>query len=478
MPDDLKPTNVYRPKPGNRILRITKLQPFRIITPEVKERKPIAVSLWALVWGFALIIAVGTIMLTSPISSKSGEWTPFVDSLFTSTSAVCVTGLVVVDTLDHWNYFGQGVIAILIQLGGLGFVTSSTILIIAARRRIGLRDRILISESAGVSGIGGVVRLTRNIVIFTLATELVGAAIFYLHFSSQFGPELGAWKSVFQAISAFNNAGFDLFGGFLSLTGYHSDPLVLLTTAALVILGGISFVVLANIFNSRGIGKSSVDTKLVLMVTFLLLAAGTLFLLITEFNNPNTLGPMTLPDKILNAFFHSVTPRTSGFNSIDVGAMAIYSIFFTMVLMFIGGAAGSTAGGIKVNTFGMLVATVWYTVRGREYPGAFGREFQSQQIYRAITLLVISLALIILVFVVLSITENFSSYRLLFETISAFGTVGLTTGVTPDLSVVGRVMIILTMFIGRLGPLTLMMVLARLQHPSKYRLPQESIRIG
>ena len=478
MPNNLILNNPYRPKPGNRVLRITKLQPFHITLPRIRRRKPIGVSLWILVYGFALMIAAGTILLMLPISSISGQWTSFINSLFTATSAVCVTGLVVVDTLDHWNYFGQAVIMILIQLGGLGFMTSATILLIAARRRIGLQERILISESAGVSGIGGVVRLTRNIVFFTLITEAIGAMVFYIHFSVEFGWQAGIWKSIFQAVSSFNNAGFDLFGGFRSLTGYQSDYLIILTTAGLIILGGISFVVVANFFISHGLRRSSVDTKLVLLVTLILLALGTLFLLITEFNSPQTLGNLTLPDKILNAFFQSVTARTAGFNSLNIGALAIYSIFVIMILMFIGGASGSTAGGIKVNTLGILIAIIWDTIRGREYPGAFGREFPFQLIFRAITLLVISLGLIVGVFVVLSITEDFPSYKILFEIVSAFGTVGLTTGITPDLSIIGRAMIIITMFVGRLGPLTLTMVLARAQHPSKYRYPQETIRIG
>jgi trk system potassium uptake protein TrkH len=424
------------------------------------------------------MIIIGAVLLMLPVSGKSGQWTPFVNCLFTATSSVCVTGLAVVDTFDHWTYFGQAIILILIQLGGLGFMTSTTILLMAAGRRIGLRERILISEAIGSTRIGGVVKLVRNIVLFTLITEAVGAVIFFVRFSSQNTWNLAIWKSVFQAVSAFNNAGFDLFGSFRSLTEYRNDHLVILTTAGLVILGGISYVVLENLFRSRGIKRTLINTKLVLLVTAILLGLGTVLILVVEYNNPETLGTLPVPDKILNSFFQSVTSRTSGFATVDIGAMTLYALFFTMILMFIGGASGSTAGGIKVNTLGILIATVWNTVRGRENPAAFGREIYIQQIFRAMTLLMISLALIAIVFLVLSFTENFSSISILFETISAFGTVGLTTGITPGLSVTGRLIIVILMFIGRLGPLTLILVLSKNQRPSLYHLPKEAVRIG
>jgi trk system potassium uptake protein TrkH len=390
----------------------------------------------------------------------------------------CVTGLVVVDTLDHWNLFGQIVIVIMMQLGGLGFMISTSLLMIASRRKIGLRERILVGESVGVSRIGGVIRLARNILWFTLIAEFIGALLFYIRFSVENQWPLSLWKSIFQSISAFNNAGFDLFGGFRSLSAYSGDYLVLLTTAGLIILGGISFVVIHNVFRARGLHHSSVDTKLVLLITLILLVAGTLVVLVTEYSNPQTLGNMPLPIKILNSFFQSVTSRTAGFNVLNIGAFAVYTLFFTMILMFIGGASGSTAGGIKVNTLGLIIATIWATIKGREHPGAFGREFPLEQIFRGMTLLVLSLGLITLAFLILSITENFPSINILFETISAFGTVGLTTGITPDLTISGKIIIIIMMFIGRLGPLTLVLALARNKQISKFRYPKETVRIG
>jgi trk system potassium uptake protein len=469
----------YRPRPGDKTYHVPRMVTQHITLTRIRPHKPlIGVSLLSFVYGFAAMIALGTVLLMLPLASNAGKVTPFVDCLFTATSGVCLTGLVVVDTLDHWSLFGQIVILVLIQLGGLGFMTSTTLLMIAIGRKIGLRERILTGESVGLSQIGGVVRLSRNIFLFSLISEAIGTLLFFLRFSSLYPWPLNLWKSIFQAVSAFNNAGFDLFGGFNSLTGYYNDYLVLLTTAALIILGGISFVVINNLYRARGLHNSSVDTKLVLLITLLLLAAGTLIVFALEYNNPQTLGNMPLPLKVLNAFFQSVTARTSGFNSLSTPALTLYALFFIMVLMYIGGASGSTAGGIKVNTIGLIIITVWNTIRGKEHPGVFGREFPPEQIFRGMTLLVISLGLIAVVFFILSFTETFPSFKILFETVSAFGTVGLSTGITPFLSIPGKLVIVLTMFIGRLGPLTLVMSLARVQNKAAYRYPQGSVRIG
>jgi trk system potassium uptake protein len=468
----------YQQRPGDKVYRVPRLQPLRIILPKIRPKRPLGFSLLTLVYGFAAMIALGTVLLILPISSNSGESTNFVNCLFTSTSAVCVTGLVVVDTLEHWSIFGQVVILVLIQFGGLGFMTVTTVLLMAAGRRIGLRGRLLLTESVGVSGMGGIVRLTRNILFFTLIAEFAGAIIFFVRFSDQYTWPMAIWKSIFQSVSAFNNAGFDLFGGFRSLSGYHSDYLVVLTTSALIILGGISFVAVNNIFRSRGLHTSSVDTKLVLLITVILLLLGSVVFLVVEFGNPGTLGNLPLSEKILNAFFQSVTTRTAGFNTFNTGALSSYALYFTMILMFIGGAAGSTAGGIKVNTFGMIITTIWNTIRGTEHPGIFGREFPVQQIFRGMALLVLSFGIIVIVFLILSFTDHFPSIKILFETISAFGTVGLSTGITPTLSTTGKIFIIIMMFIGRLGPLTLTMALAKAQRNSQFRYPQESIRIG
>jgi trk system potassium uptake protein TrkH len=288
-----------------------------------------------------------------------------------------------------------------------------------------------------------------------------------------------AWKAVFQAVSAFNNCGLDLFGNhFSSLLGYQTDTTVILTTAALIILGGISFMVVADVINVRRFGRLLLDSKIVLVTTLGLLVVGTVVILVTEYGNAATLGPMSVPHKLLTSFFQSVTPRTAGFSSINIGGMETYSQFFIILLMFVGGAAGSTAGGIKVNTFGMLVATIWSTIRGNEHAGVFGREFTNQQIHRALSLVMLALTLIFIVVLVLTVTEKFGFLNLLFETVSAFGTVGLSTGITPGLSVAGKLIITAVMFIGRLGPLILVLSLTQRQQPSTYRYPHDEVRIG
>jgi trk system potassium uptake protein TrkH len=325
---------------------------------------------------------------------------------------------------------------------------------------------------------GGLVRLVRRIAFFTIVVELIGTAIFYLHFSVEHPLETAVWKAVFQSVSAFNNAGFDIFGSFRSMLDYQTDTLVILTTGALVILGGISFMVVMDIGAMRRFARLLLDSKIVIVTTVALLILGTGVFLLTEYSNSDTLGPLSFPYKLLNAFFHSVTPRTAGFSTVNVGSMADYSLFFTILLMFVGGAAGSTAGGIKVNTFGMLIATMWSSLKGKEHAGAFGREFTSQQIHRALALVMLALGLITVVVFILTVTEDFRFLSILFETFSAFGTVGLSTGITPDLSIAGKMIISVTMFVGRLGPLILALSLIQRQLPSKYRYPQDEVRVG
>jgi trk system potassium uptake protein TrkH len=444
----------------------------------VAKTRSTVISPVILVYGFAGVIILGMVLLMLPISSNSGEFTSPVNAFFTATSAVCVTGLVVVDTADYWNGFGQAVILALIQIGGLGFMTSATILFIMFGRRIGLKQRRLIGSSLGLEKMGGLVRLVQRMAIFTIVVELIGTAIFYSHFSVEHPLETAVWKAVFQSVSAFNQAGFDLYGSFRSITEYQTDTLMVLTTGALVVLGGISFVVVADIGAVRRFARLHLDSKIVLITTAALLVLGTVVFLLTEYSNPGTLGPLSLPYKILNAFFHSITPRSSGFSTIHVGSMADYSLFFAILLMFVGGAAGSTAGGIKVNTFGMLIAAMWSTLKGREHTGAFGREFTSQQIHRALALVMLALGLITVVVFILTVTEDFRFLSILFETFSAFGTVGLSTGITPDLSIAGKLIISVTMFIGRLGPLILALSLIQRQLPSMYRYPHDEVRIG
>ncbi|RPJ20386.1 MAG: Trk family potassium uptake protein, partial [Planctomycetaceae bacterium] len=361
---------------------------------------------------------------------------------------------------------------------GLGFMTSSTILFFLLGRRVGLRERILLRESHGVSPIGGVLRLTRRVLLVTALIEGTGVIVLFVRFAMEFPADWALWMAVFHSVSAFNNAGFDIIGGFRSLTVFNGDPVVLLTFGSLFVLGGISFTVIVDLWDSRNWRSLVLDTKLVLFTTAALLAVGTLGILVLEHSNGATLGPMDVPGRVANSLFTAATPRTAGFNSIDTAQMTQAGLFLTIALMYIGAASGSTGGGIKVNTFGVLTSAVISSIRGRDRAAAFGRELPQDHINRALTVSLLALGLVFLVTLVLSSIERFTLLQLLFEATSAFGTVGLSTGITPDLSPLGKLIIILTMYIGRVGPLTVALALAEREKPDAYRLPEGRVKIG
>lgn len=446
------------------------------VEPYRPPRPPTRTSL-LLALGFLAAIALGSILLSLPVANQEGVVTPFITALFTATSAVCVTGLVVVDTRDYWSPFGQAVILILIQVGGLGFLTSSTILLILVRRRLSLRERIWLKESHGVVPLGGVLSLTRQVTVVTLTLQALGTIVLFLRFATELPLDAALWMGLFHSVSAFNNAGFDLIGGFRSLTGYAGDPVVVLTVAVLVLIGAISFVVLAEIAVERSFRRLLMDSKLVLVSIAGILAIGTLSLLLIEYDNPETLGPMNWPVRMMNAFFMTVS-RTSGFSTVNVGAMTEGSLLIMMAMMYIGGAAGSMAGGIKVNTFAALTAAVFSAIRGKTVTTAFGREISHDQIYRALTIALVGLWIVFLLTLLLTFTEDFGLLDLMFEATSAFGIVGLSTGLTPDLSTPGKLMVAVTMYAGRVGPLTLALALLQRERAAPYKFPEGRIRIG
>ena len=430
------------------------------------------------VYGFAGLIALGTVLLMLPASSADGRWTPFVDALFTSTSAVCVTGLVVVDTATYWSGFGEAVILGLIQVGGFGFMTSSTLLFLLIGRRATLREQLLLKEALGTGNLGSVRHLARKVIIFTLVTEVVGAAILTVRFAAEMEIGQALWWGTFHAVSAFNNAGFDLTGDYRSLIPYSHDPVVLLAIAALLMTGGISFTVVEDLLRHRRFARLALDTKLVLVTTVALIGLGTLGILFTEWSNPDTLGGMGLGPRLLNGFFQGVAPRTAGFASVDIGKMTEPGLLVVVALMFVGGASGSTAGGIKVQTFTLLFFAIVSTVRGLHDVEVFQRRVPIGEVLRALSVALIALALIFLVAFSLNLTEGSRFLALFFEAFSAFGTVGLSTGVTPQMSTAGRVLLIVTMFAGRLGPLTLALALTAREHRAPYHWAEESVKIG
>ncbi len=436
-----------------------------------------------LVLGFLGVILLGTALLSLPVASATGRPAPFLDALFTAVSAVTVTGLVVRDTATAWSPFGQAVILLLIQVGGLGIMTTSTLFALLRGKRITLPERLAIQTALGHIELAGVVRLTKLILLTTLVVEGIGAVLLSLRFLGEFPAPRALWLGLFHAVSAFNNAGFDLFT--TSLVRFQEDPFVLLTFALLIITGGMGFTVLADLIRlawDRTAGRRhvlSVQTRFVLTLSGLFLLLGTVLVLLWEGDNPDTLGGLGPGAKVLNAFFMATTTRTAGFNSVPVPGLREVTLFFFLILMFVGASPGGTGGGVKTTTFGVVAMAVWATIRGRPDVVIFGRRMAREVVDRSLAIVAISLSLVTAAVLVLGVTERAPLLPLLFEAVSAFGTVGLSVGITPELSDAGRLVIALTMFVGRLGPLTLAMALARPEVvPQPIRYPTEKVMVG
>lgn len=434
-------------------------------------------SYQTLVLGFAALILFGALLLMLPAASASGHSLNFLDALFTATSAVCVTGLVVVDTGTQFSLWGQLIIIVLIQIGAIGIMTASTLFAILLGKKIQLKERLLMQEALNQLSLEGVVRLTLNVVKMTLLIECIGGTLLAIRWYGDFGLQ-GIYFGYWHAISNFCNAGFDLFGNFRSLTGYTGDIIVNFTIMALITLGGIGFTVLADLWHYQTFAKLQLHTKLVLTASLLLLAAGFLVIAVLEYNNPATLGPLPWFDKLLAALFQSVTPRTAGCNTIDIGSLQPATLFFIIILMFIGASPASTGGGVKTSTFGVGLAALWSLLRGSNSAISFSRQIPAPTIYRAFSIIFLSSLLVISITMLLCVTEQAPFLNLLFETVSAFGTVGLSTGITPSLSPLGKLALIVTMFAGRLGPVTLITALALRQKKSVIKYPDGKIIIG
>lgn len=430
-----------------------------------------------LVLGFAGLILAGALLLTTPMASATGERVGFVDALFTATSAVCVTGLVVVDTGTRFSTFGHLVIIVLIQAGGLGIMTMATLMALLMGKKIKLRERLVMQEALNQLTVAGIVRLTQYIIKTTLLIEFVGGTILAIRWYQDFGLK-GIYFGYWHAISAFCNAGFDLFGGYRSLTGYVDDVTVNIIISSLIILGGIGFSVMADIRENRRFSKLTLHSRLVLVTSAVLISLGTVIILALEWGNPDTLGDLSLKGKMLASYFQSVTPRTAGYNTIDIGKMESASIFFIVLLMFIGASPGSTGGGIKTSTFGVLVAAIWALIRGKEDVEMFERRIPKSLVYKAFALGFMASVLVIAVTMIMSVTEKAPFLNILFEVVSAFGTVGLTTGITPTLTVSGKLWLIITMFAGRVGPVTLALALAMRQGRTLVQYPEGKAIIG
>lgn len=429
--------------------------------------------------GFALIILIGSFLLSLPMATQDGEGLNGLNAFFTTTSATCVTGLVVVDTGTTFSLFGQIVILSLIQVGGLGFMTFATFLALLVGRKISFRQRLLLQESLNYSSPQGIVRLAKTILLFTLVAEGIGSILLAIRFSFDMPLQKAIYFGIFHAVSNFNNAGFDIMGDYRSLTAYVDDPTVTLVVSFLIILGGIGFIVVHDLYENRSIKKMSLHTKVVLTTTAILLVAGTLVIFILEYNNPKTLQPLSFGGKVLASFFHSVTPRTAGSNTLNIPDLTISTLFLTIILMFIGASPGSTGGGIKTTTFATLMGAAWSQIKGKRDVEFFRMRIIPTMIYKSLTITLIAMLVVIGVTMLLSITEKTDDFLLIFfETVSAFGTVGLSMGITPELTPFGKIIIAITMFIGRLGPLTVAIALAEQMKKEHYRHPKGKFMIG
>ena len=432
------------------------------------------------VLAFAVAVLVVTALLLLPVAAEPGEATTFRQALFTATSAVCVTGLAVVDTPTHWSTFGEVVILVGIQAGGFGIMTLASLLGLLASRRLGLSSRLMTTWETKAEGLGDVRRVLRGVARTTLLVEATVAVALTARFWLGYDQELGtaAYRGVFHAVSAFNNAGFSLYSD--SLLGFTSDPYVCLPIAAAVVLGGLGFPVLFELRRELTTPSTwSLHTKTTLLTYALLLAGGTTLITAFEWTNPSTLGPLSTPGKLLAGFFQGgVQPRTAGFNSLDYAQMEPASLLVTDVLMFIGGGSASTAGGIKVTTFMILFFAIVAEARGEPHVDAFGREVSSAVLRQALTVALLGVALVVTGTLVLLAVSGLPLDAVLFEVISAFATVGLSTGITADLPAAGQYVLVVLMFLGRTGPVTLATALVLRERRRLYRRPEERVLVG
>ena len=432
-----------------------------------------------LVMGYFIVIITGTILLMLPIATSGSQGLNFVDALFTATSATCVTGLIVVNTAAVFSVFGQVVIMVLIQIGGLGIMTMSTMAGLILGRRISYKERLIIQDDLQEFSISNVIHLVKYVITFTVVIQGAGALLFFVRLVTRYEPLRALYFSVFHAVSAFNNAGFDIFGN--SLESFTGDFIINFVVMGLIIMGGLGFVVLVELYRTKDwkrLRNFSLQTKIVLLVSFLLLVIGFFMILLLEFDNSATMEDLSWGHKIISSLFLSVTPRTAGFNTLPTGDLRVSTLFFVILLMFIGASPGSTGGGIKTTTFGAMMMSTWNLIKGRSKVEIFKREVNLEVIEKAFAITLLAAMLVITVTMVLVVNEGLPFVDILFESVSAFGTVGLSTGVTPQLSNLGRILITMTMFAGRVGPLTLAIAFAKRRQKGIYHYPREDIMVG
>lgn len=483
----------FRPRrrPIDNIIRLRRRRELSPTVAEVeppKQNKPLFGTTAILLLGFALLIAAGGGLLTLPIAQNGTGFTAFEAAFFTSVSAVTVTGHTVVDTSTYWSTFGQAVIFMLMMVGGLGFMVISTFILLLIGQRSTLQERLLtrnlMRDTVGVDQMGGLRHLGRAVIGVVFLLYAIGAVVIFLQINGidGVGNLRSVWHSIFLSVSSFNNAGFNIIPevpGGSSLTRFFSDPGLLITMTVLMILGGLGWVLVVDVFRKRRISRFSLETKLVLVTSIVLWVLGAFVLYLAEFNNSATMGDFSWFDKIFGAIFSSVSGRTAGFSIMDFGEVKDVTKSTFSGLMFIGGAAGSVAGGIKVATFAVLMAAVISSLKGRPHAEAFGREIHQSQLHRALTVAVLGFAFILVSATVLTTLEPDIPFQdIIFDTVSAFGTTGASTGIIADTGLAAKILFMALMYVGRLGPVVLALALATEDDTEVYRFAQESVKIG
>jgi len=483
----------FRPRrrPIDNIIRLRRRRELSPTVAEVetpKQNNPLFGTTTILLLGFAFLIAAGGGLLTLPIAQNGTGFTAFETAFFTSVSAVTVTGHTVVDTSIYWSTFGQAVIFMLMMVGGLGFMVISTFILLLIGQRSTLQERLLtrdlMRDTVGVDQMGGLRHLGRAVIGVVLLLYAIGAVIIFLQINGidGVGNLRSVWHSIFLSVSSFNNAGFNIIPevpGGSSLTRFFSDPGLLITMTVLMILGGLGWVLVVDVFRKRRISRFALETKLVLVTSIVLWALGAFVLYLAEFNNSATMGNFSWFDKIFGAIFSSVSGRTAGFSIMDFGEVKDVTKSTFSGLMFIGGAAGSVAGGIKVATFAVLMAAVISSLKGRPHAEAFGREIHQSQLHRALTVAVLGFALILVSATVLTTLEPDIPFQdIIFDIVSAFGTTGASTGIIADTGLAAKILFMALMYVGRLGPVALALALATEDDTEVYRFAQESVKIG
>ncbi|WP_127531488.1 TrkH family potassium uptake protein [Paenibacillus kobensis] len=432
--------------------------------------------------GFVVIILIGSFLLASPAANTNGHHLSYPNALFMSTSAVCVTGLSVLNVGADMTMFGQITLMLLIQIGGLGFTTMASLIAIVFRRRISFRERLILQEALNQSTLEGIVPLIKKVILYSLVIESFGALLFTARFMTEMPPLQAIYFGIFHSVSIFNNAGFDLFGMFpdraASLMHYVRDPLINIVSMLLIIFGGLGFIVISDLITYRQNKRLTLHSKVVLTTSGILIVLGAVIIFIFEYTNSQTMQPLSLVDKIFGSLLQSVSSRSAGVSTVDTASLRQATQFVIVLLMFVGSAPGSTGGGIKVTTLAVLYGAVTAMIRGRQDVVLFRFRLDQERIHKAITFTLLSFFLIVIATMILATTENGPFLSILFEVTSAFATTGMSTGLSGGFTSFGKIFIIILMFVGRLGPVTLAFALTSQPEKEKFRRPEGRITIG